>query len=406
MSFVNLLKIAVNALLLNKLRAFLTMLGIVIGVASVIAMLAIGQGSKKSIQDQVSSMGSNMIMVMPAMQMRGGIGMGSSSSKILTVEDVEAIASQCSYVKQVSPEVRGNGQVIYANKNAPSSIYGGNEDYLAIKNFSVTSGREFTPKEVRTAAKVCLIGKTVITNVFGEDVDPVGKYVRFNSIPFKVIGILSEKGKNTFGQDQDDLLIVPYTTVQKRVLAITHVQIILASALNESSSPSAVTEIENLLRERHAISNDEEDDFEVRSQEELIKTFSSISDILTILLGVIAGISLLVGGIGIMNIMYVSVTERTREIGLRMSIGGRGIDILLQFLTESILISIIGGLIGILLGIGASQIVSKVMSWPVAVMPQAVIGSFLVCTAIGVFFGWYPARKAANLDPIDALRYE
>jgi putative ABC transport system permease protein len=406
MSFLNLIKIAVNALLLNKLRAFLTMLGIVIGVASVIAMLAIGQGSKKSIQDQVSKMGSDMIMVMPAMQMRGGIGMGSSNSRSLTVEDAEAMASQCSYLRWVSPEVRGSGQVIYSNKNAPTLIYGGNENYLAIKMLSVTSGREFTPKEVRIAAKVCLIGKTVITNVFGEDVDPVGKYIRFNSIPFKVIGVLSEKGKNTFGQDQDDLLIAPYTTVQKRVLAITHVQTILASALNEASSPSAVTEIENLLRKRHGITGNKEDDFNVRSQEELVKTFTSISDILTILLGVIAGISLLVGGIGIMNIMYVSVTERTREIGLRMSIGGRGIDILLQFLTESILISIIGGLIGILLGIGASKIVSAVMNWPIAIMPQAVIGSFLVCTAIGIFFGWYPARKAANLDPIDALRYE
>jgi putative ABC transport system permease protein len=306
----------------------------------------------------------------------------------------------------VSPEVRGSGQVIYANKNVPSSIFGGNENYLAIKKLSVKSGREFTPKEVRTAAKVCLIGKTVITNIFGENADPVGRYIRFNSIPFKIIGVLSEKGKNTFGQDQDDMLIAPFTTVQKRVLAITHVQSIIASALNEASSTSAVTEIENLLRQRHGISDDEEDDFEVRSQEELVKTFSSISDILTVLLGVIAGISLLVGGIGIMNIMYVSVTERTREIGLRMSIGGRGIDILLQFLTESILISVIGGLIGIALGIGASKIVSAVMSWPVAVMPQAVVGSFLVCTIIGVFFGWYPARKAANLDPIDALRYE
>jgi putative ABC transport system permease protein len=406
MSFLNLLKIAVNALLLNKLRAFLTMLGIVIGVASVIAMLAIGQGSKKSIQDQVSSMGSNLIMVMPAMQMRGGVGMGNANSKSLTVDDFEAIASQCTYVRMVSPEVRSNGQVIYGNKNAPSSLYGGNEDYLAIKMLSVTSGREFTPKEVRIAAKVCLIGKTVIKNVFGENVDPVGKYIRFNSIPFKIIGVLSEKGKNTFGQDQDDVLIAPYTTVQKRVLAITHIQTILASALNEDSSPAAVTEIENLLRQRHGISAEKEDDFDVRSQEELVKTFSSISDILTILLGVIAGISLLVGGIGIMNIMYVSVTERTREIGLRMSIGGRAVDILLQFLTESILISVIGGLIGILLGIGASQIISKVMNWPVVVMPQAVIGSFVVCSAIGIFFGWYPARKAANLDPIDALRYE
>ncbi|MBN2274843.1 MAG: ABC transporter permease [Bacteroidales bacterium] len=406
MNLLNLLKIAVNALLLNKLRAFLTMLGIVIGVASVIAMLAIGQGSKKSIQDQVSSMGSNMIIVMPGIQQRGGVHMGSSSSKSLSVDDVEAIAMHCPSIKMVSPEVRSSGQVIYANNNAPTTIYGGNENYLGIKMLTVTSGREFASKEVQRAAKVCLIGQTVIDNIFEEGVDPIGKYIRFNSIPIKIIGVLSEKGQNTFGQDQDDLLIVPYTTVQKRILAISHIQTILASALSEAASSSALTEIENLLRQRHDISDDEEDDFEVRSQEELVKTFSSISDILTVLLGVIAGISLLVGGIGIMNIMYVSVTERTREIGLRMSIGGRSIDILLQFLTESILISIIGGVIGILSGLGASQLVSSVMKWPVAVMPQAVLASFLVCTAIGVFFGWYPARKAANLDPIDALRYE
>jgi putative ABC transport system permease protein len=400
------LKIAVNALKQNKLRAFLTMLGIVIGVASVITMLAIGQGSKKSIQDQVSSMGSNMIIVFPASQMRGGVQMGYGSSKSLTIEDVEAIAKQCPSVKMVSPEVRSSGQVIYANKNAPTSIYGGNENYLQIRMWTVTSGREFTAREVKTAAKVCLIGKTVITELFGENFDPVGLYIRFNKIPLKIIGVLLEKGQNTFGQDQDDLLIVPYTTVQKRVLAITHIQSILASAQDEASSPTAVTEVEKVLRQRHKLSASEEDDFNVRSQEELVKTFSSISNILTILLGVIAGISLLVGGIGIMNIMYVSVTERTREIGLRMSVGGRGMDILMQFLTESILLSIIGGIIGILLGIGASRLVATLMHWPVVVMIQAIVLAFVVCTAIGIFFGWYPARKASNLDPIDALRYE
>lgn len=388
------------------MRTFLTMLGIVIGVASVITMLAIGQGSKRSIQSQVSSMGSNMINIFPASQMRGGVQMGNTSSKSLTIDDVNAIASQCPSIKMVSPEVRSSGQVIYANKNAPTSIYGGNENYLGIKMRSVKTGREFTSKEVRTAAKVCLIGKTVITNVFGENVDPIGQIIRFNNIPFKVIGVLSEKGQNTFGQDQDDLLIVPYSTVQKRVLAISHIQTILASAVNEASSPTAVTEVETLLRQRHKIGTTDENDFEVRSQEELVKTFSSISNILTILLGAIAGISLLVGGIGIMNIMYVSVTERTREIGLRMSIGGRSIDILMQFLTESILISVFGGIIGILLGISASKIVGSIMNWPIAIMSQAVIAAFLVCTAIGIFFGWYPARKASNLDPIDALRYE
>jgi putative ABC transport system permease protein len=406
MNYSNLLKIAVNALRRNKMRAFLTMLGIVIGVASVIAMLAIGQGSKKSIQDQVSSMGSNMILIFPGAQSRGGVQMGNASSKSLTIDDANAIESQCPSIKMVSPEVRSSGQVIYANQNAPTTMYGGNTYYLSIKKITIKSGREFTAKEIKSAAKVCYIGKTVIKNVFGENFDPVGSIIRFNHIPMKVIGVLSEKGQNTFGQDQDDVIIAPYTTIQKRILAITHVQTILASAESEAKSSIAVTEVETLLRERHKLKETEDNDFNVRSQEELVKTFSSISNILTVLLGVIAGISLLVGGIGIMNIMYVSVTERTREIGLRMSIGGRGIDILMQFLTESILLSVIGGLIGILLGIGASFLVGSAMKWPTVVMPEAVIGSFLVCTAIGVFFGWYPARKAASLDPIDALRYE
>lgn len=406
MNYSNLLKIAVNALRRNKMRAFLTMLGIVIGVASVIAMLAIGQGSKKSIQDQVSGMGSNMITISPGAQARGGVMMGNSDSKSLTLDDVEAIATKCPSLKDVSPEVRSSGQVIYSNANARTTIYGVNESYLEIRKLSITSGRVFTPHEIKSAAKVCLVGKTVIKNILEGNSDPVGLYIRYNNIPFKIIGVLSEKGQSTFGQDQDDLMIAPYTTVQKRILAITHVQSILASAVNEAASPMAISEVDALLRERHKIKDGQEVDFNVRSQEELVKTFSSISNMLTILLGAIASISLLVGGIGIMNIMYVSVTERTREIGLRMSIGGRGIDILMQFLTESILLSVTGGGIGILLGLGASKLVGTIMGWPVAVMPQAVVLAFVVCTAIGMFFGWYPARKASSLDPIDALRYE
>lgn len=406
MNFKNLIKIALNALRRNKTRSFLTMLGIIIGVASVIAMVAIGQGSKKSIQDQVSSMGSNMLFVTPGSQARGGVQMGNTSSKSLTLEDVEAIKAQSTAIGKISPEVRSSGQAIYGNKNTPTSIYGTNNDYLDIRKVSVKSGRSFTEREIRSAAKVCLIGKTVITNLFGENVDPVGKTIRFNKIPIKIIGVLAEKGQSTFGQDQDDLIIAPYTTVQKRILAITSIQGIYASAISEQKALLAQSEMEDALRVQHKIKDGEENDFEVRSQDELIKTFSSISDALTILLGAIAGISLLVGGIGIMNIMYVSVTERTREIGLRMSIGGKGSDILLQFLTESIMLSVIGGLIGILLGLGAANAVSSVMNWPVVIMPQAVMMSFFVCTVIGVFFGWYPARKAANLDPIDALRYE
>ncbi len=406
MNYTNLFKIAINALLRNKMRAFLTMLGVIIGVASVIAMLAIGQGSKKSIQEQVSKMGSNMILVFPGSQSRGGVQMGFSSSKSLTLDDIEAIAKECPSIKMVSPEVRGNGQAIYAGSNTPTNIYGGNEYYLAIKKINVISGRAFTSADIKYAAKVCLIGQTVVNNLFGENADPVGSYIRFKNIPMRIIGVLEKKGQNTFGQDQDDLLIAPYTTVQKRILAITHIQSILASAVSEESSPAAVIEVENVLRKNHKIRDLQEDDFQVRSQEELVKTFSSISNILTILLGAIAGISLLVGGIGIMNIMYVSVTERTREIGLRMSIGGRGVDILMQFLTESVLLSVTGGLIGILLGIGASNAVGSIMKWPIAITTESVAASFLVCTAIGIFFGWYPARKAAELDPIDALRYE
>jgi len=406
MNYTNLSKIAVNALLRNKTRAILTMLGIIIGVASVIAMLSIGQGSKKSIQDQVSSMGSNMIFIMPGTQKSGGIQMGSTNSQTLTLNDINYIRAECPSISNVSPEVRSSGQAVYSNKNSPTSLYGIDVPYFSIKKLKLKEGRIFTEKEVTGAAKVCLVGKTVITNLFGANVNPIGSYIRFKKIPFKIIGVLEEKGQNTFGQDQDDLLLAPYSTVQKRILAITHVQTIYASAITEDKSETAVTELTQSLRTHHKIKDGEDNDFEVRTQAELIKTFSSISDILTMLLGAIAGISLLVGGIGIMNIMYVSVTERTREIGLRMAIGGRGLDIMMQFLMESILLSVIGGVIGIMLGLGASSLVSSLMNWPVVIMPSAVILAFLTCSAIGVFFGWYPARKAANLDPIDALRYE
>jgi putative ABC transport system permease protein len=406
MNYTNLLKIAINALLRNKMRAFLTMLGIIIGVASVIAMLAIGQGSKQSIEDQVSSMGSNLVFVMPASQMRGGVQLGNSSNQSLTLKDVDAIKANCNLITMVSPEVRSGGQVVYGNQNAPTVIYGEDVQYPDIKKITIKSGRMFTEKEVKEAAKVCLLGQTVINNVFGENADPIGLTIRFKNIPMRVIGILDEKGQNSFGQDQDDLILAPYTTVQKRILAITYIQTINASAVSEAKTPQAADQLTTTLRAQHKLKNGDPDDFQVRTQEELIKMFGSISDVLTVLLGAIAGISLLVGGIGIMNIMYVSVTERTREIGLRMSIGGREIDILMQFLSESILLSVIGGVIGILLGIGASKIIASTMNWPVIVMPQSVILSFLVCTVIGVFFGWYPARKAASLDPIDALRYE
>jgi len=406
MNYVNLMRIAIRALKRNKTRTFLTMLGILIGVASVIAMLAIGQGSKASIQTQLSSMGTNMIFVMPGSMFRGGVQMGPSNMQSLKITDMEAIEKNCPDVTMVSPEVRTSGQSIYSNKNWPTTIYGVTPEYLDIRKITIETGRGFSEREVKNSAKVCLIGKTVKDNLFEKDQDPVGSVIRFKNIPFKIIGVLAEKGQSGFGQDQDDLIVAPYTTVQKRILAITWLNAIYASAASEELGSKAQIEIEQTLREQHKIKPGDEDDFTVRSQTELVNTFSSVSNVLTALLGAIAGISLLVGGIGIMNIMFVSVTERTREIGLRMSVGARSKDIMMQFLVESVLISIIGGIIGIIFGMGVSALISSIMGWPVMVMPQSVILSFAVCTFIGVFFGWYPARKAAELDPIEAIRYE
>jgi putative ABC transport system permease protein len=317
-----------------------------------------------------------------------------------------AIKTGCDAIVAVSPEVRSSGQAVYGSSNWPTTIYGGNEEYLQIRSWSIVSGRNITDSEAKGSAKVCLIGRTVADELFGEGIDPTGETVRFKNIPFKIIGVLKEKGQNSFGQDQDDVLIAPYTTVQKRILAQTHIQSIQMSARSAEESSLAQEQVVEVLRQTHKLRDNEDNDFTIRSQEELATTMTSVTDILTILLGAIAGISLLVGGIGIMNIMYVSVTERTREIGLRMSLGGRGADILMQFLFESILLSVFGGLIGILLGLVASRVVAALTSWPITVMMGSVILSFVVCTAIGVFFGWYPARKASDLDPIEALRYE
>ncbi|MBP7505846.1 MAG: ABC transporter permease [Prolixibacteraceae bacterium] len=406
MNYANLIRIARKALMRNKFRAFLTMLGIIIGVASVIAMLAIGQGSKKSIQDQMAGMGSNLVFVVPGSQERGGVRFDNSSQQSLKMADLEALRNESRFLVAFSPELRSSGQAVFSNKNTPTTIYGGNTDYLAIKKIDLASGRLFTPTEIESLAKVCLVGPTVAENLFGEGSDPIGQTIRFKNIPLKIIGVLGEKGQNAMGQDQDDLIIAPYTTVQKRILAIDHIQGILMSAVSEEKSNDAILEVETIMRRQHKITDPQNDDFRVMAQAELVSTFTSVSDILTTLLGAIAGISLLVGGIGIMNIMYVSVTERTREIGLRMSIGGKGRDILLQFLIESTMLSVTGGLIGILLGYGASAAIGSIMGWPVVVMTQSVVLAFIVCSIIGIFFGWYPARKASSLNPIDALRYE
>lgn len=406
MNYSNTIKISVNALKRNKFRSFLTMLGIIIGVASVIVMLAIGQGSKKSIRDQMSSMGTNLIMVMPASQQRGGVMLGNSSAQNMTLSDITAIEKECPAISAVSPEVRSSGQAVVGNSNWPTSVYGVNNKYFGIRKYSIKSGRSFTDNEIQTYAKVCLVGQTIIEKLFEGKKEVIGQTVRFKGIPLMIIGVLSEKGENGMGQDQDDLIIAPFTTVQKRILAITYIQSIFASAVSEEKNNDAIDQVTSSLRKTHKLKEDATDDFQVRSQAEMVQTFSSISDVLTILLGAIAGISLLVGGIGIMNIMYVSVTERTREIGLRLSVGGRAHDIMMQFLIESILLSVLGGIIGITLGVATTSVAASLMNWPTVIMPASVVMSFVVCSAIGIFFGWYPARKASNLNPIDALRYE
>ena len=406
MNFTNLFRIAVKALSNNKLRGFLTMLGIIIGVASVITMLAIGQGSKRSIQAEISEMGSNMIMIHPGGDRRGGVQLSADDMQSLKIKDFEDIRADTRYVTYVSPAVNSSGQAVYGANNTPTTVYGVNLDYLDIRRYKVADGDVFTEHDIKTAAKVCLIGQTVIDELFTNGENPVGKVIRFGTIPFRIVGVLESKGYNGMGMDQDDLIIAPYTTVQKRILAITHLQEIVCSALSEVYTDDAIGEITDILRTNHRLKADDDDDFSIRSQQELSSMLTSTTDMMTVLLAAVAGISLLVGGIGIMNIMYVSVTERTREIGLRMSIGAKGRDILAQFLIESILISVTGGLIGVVFGVGAAVVVNVAAAFPIYIQPWSVFLSFAVCTLTGVFFGWYPARKAAMLDPIEAIRYE
>lgn len=406
MRIINLLRIASRSLSKNKLRTFLTMLGIIIGVASVIAMLAIGEGSKQNIKASIASLGTNSIMIFPGAVNQGGVRMEAGSSANLKREDSEAILAGCPLVEAVSPVVRAGAQIITGSQNWRSIVIGAMTDYFSIRNLNVVSGTYFSSTDERAAAKVCLVGQTVSNNLFGERIDPVGQIIRINRIPFKIIGLLEKKGQNTFGQDQDDIIIAPFSTVQKRMLSSTNLNQIIASAISEQDIDGAKDEITLLLRERHKLADDVEDDFTVRTQSDISNIFGSISKVLTILLGSIASISLLVGGIGIMNIMLVSVTERTKEIGIRLAVGAKGKDVLMQFMIEAMFISFIGGIIGVGLGTLVSMLVASFGGWPVTVTIYSIALSFLFAAIIGIFFGWYPARKAARLNPIDALRYE
>ena len=393
MNYGNLIVIALRALSNNKLRGLLTMLGIIIGVSSVISMLAIGEGSKYTIEKQIEELGANMVVVNPTNAMVGGIRQNGVLVQTLKLEDYQAIVSEVPYMESCSPYVSKSGQAIYGPNNSPTMVYGINEDYLDIRRLTVNRGEMFSDQDMKNAAKVCVVGQTIVDNLFKNGEDPLGQVIRFDKVPFRIVGVLSPKGYNSMGRDQDDIILAPFTTIQKRLLAIPYMHGIYVSVIDEKYTGKMMREITGVLRQTHRVPAGAEDDFTVRSLEEMSKVLTMATKVLTILLACIGGISLLVGGIGIMNIMYVSI-------------GAKGRHILFQFLIESIIISVFGGVIGVGLGIGVSLILSFLLGWPVSVLLYSVIISFLVCTFTGVFFGWYPARKAANLNPIDAIRYE
>lgn len=408
MSITNLFKIAFRAIANNKFRSFLSMLGIIIGVAAVIVMMAIGQGSKESIRKNISQMGTNVIMIRPGADMMGGVRQDPSSMQTLKIADYESFIKDKKYVTYVSPEVNASGQAIYGANNTNTTIYGESLDYLDIKQWEISQGVAFTDEDVKKNAKVCLVGKTIVDELFPDGSDPVGKTIRFKSIPFRICGVLKSKGYNNWGMDQDNVIIAPYTTVMKRIAAQTFFSSFTCSAISEEMTDEAIDELTQKLRENHKIkdTSGDSDDFTIRSQQEMMETMSSTMDTVTIILVVAAAFSLLVAGIGIMNIMLVSVTERTKEIGLRMSVGARGIDISNQFLIESVIISLTGGIIGIILGEIISALATMIFHLPTSVPGWSITVSFIVCTIIGVGFGYFPARKAARMDPIEAIRYE
>lgn len=400
-------KIALRALSRNKMRSILTMLGIIIGVGAVIAMVGIGQGASASIQSQIANLGNNMLFVMSGSTNTGGMRGGAGSNNTLIPEDIAAIEAECPSVRAATPAVRAGGQLVFGNQNwsASSGIIGTNEKFPDIRAWPVTSGDFFTEGDVRTANRVCVLGKTVADNLFS-GVDPVGQTMRIRNLPFRVVGVLSTKGQSQFGQDQDDTVIVPYTAAQKKMLTITHIHYAMISATSPQATFTAEKQITDLLRQRHKLGPNQENDFTVRNLTDVAEAADASSKTMTLLLACIAGVSLLVGGIGIMNIMLVSVTERTREIGIRMAIGARSKVIRRQFLIESITLSVVGGVLGVLLGVGASITISQTLEWPVLISPSAILISAIFSALVGIAFGYYPARKAAALDPIDALRYE
>lgn len=405
MNYTNLFKVALKAIANNKFRSFLSMLGIIIGVAAVIIMMAIGQGSKQSVRENISQMGTNLLMIRPGADMRGGVRQDPSAMQTLKQEDYDAILNEKKYITYISPEVTAAGQVIYGANNTSTSVYGENVEYLKIKQWTIESGECFTEEDIRKSAKVCVVGKTIVEELFPNGGEPVGKTIRFKSIPFRIVGVLKSKGYNSWGMDQDNVIIAPYTTVMKRILAQTYFSSINCSALAEEFTDKAIDELTSILRTRHKLKDSDEDDFTIRSQQEMMETMSSTMDSITVILVVAAAFSLIVAGIGIMNIMLVSVTERTKEIGLRMSVGARGVDISAQFLIESIAISVTGGILGIVMG-WLGTLVCSSFGLPVSIPMWSIFLSFAVCTVIGILFGFFPARKAAAMDPIEALRYE
>lgn len=402
----NIFNMALHSLLNNRTRSILTMLGITIGVTSVIVLLAIGEGTKNGVKSEISKMGMNMIIIQPGGDTRGGMMQDPSLMQTLKLDNYEAIRDECRYISAISPFVVYSGQLVKGANNYPSYVNGVSIDYLDIRQQSIDKGKMFTETDIQISAKVCVVGKTVIDNLFSPNEDPIGQIIRCNNVPIRIIGTLKEKGYNAMGQDQDNVILVPYTMVMKRLHVQNYISGIYASAADEKSTEKAVKSITDILRKEHRIKADDRDDFTIRTQQEVTNILGNVTSLITILLGCIAGISLIVGGIGIMNIMYVSVVERTREIGLRLSIGACKRDILLQFLMEAIFLSITAGILGIIIGCLGSILIKGITQWPVSILPWSIPLAFGVCTLTGVFFGWYPAKKASNMDPIEAIKYE